>query len=1010
MHPNGSRGTVPKASRDGRYLKVGSRKYSALNPQLRARQQNSGVSQTSTIITESARQQRELAIRYPDIAESLTHLSGLIVGGGHDHCSMSGFDAACFEGLLQPITTSTLRPSASLPSFKSSAAGSGAKAIGDANGQQRNMVHAPQSTTLSAQATAETIPGGQTPLRASMPRITLVESDAADDSVRGVAVSAFNMRHIARSTTARGLLTAFDAPENAEWRPLSRGYDGALGEVFRNRLWLEQVYNPFDEVRHTTKTRRRRHRRWRLDDSTIWRPRKLHGNSLDYYETDSSMRTIFDSDWQFASAGIAKVIQRADIHGGSWVDSDGNGLHDSVDDAADVLWKHMRTIYGAFDYYSTLFDTGKDAHGEVDVFNMTWSSYMEFARDCELDSPASSINHEQIDMIWVAVNSLPHAFEQLRLQDKWNHPRRMCRHEFLQALVRIAVELHITRGAEKTVASAVDRLCLMIKRFLPPEALQDSNEFRKTACYNELCDRALCRQQASLRAIYAVYAKVNRNLGDELQDSTKISIGEWLSLLDDANLFQSGQLSQFGAKMIFRWSMIRARPDHSAASERKMRQLSFVDFCEALVRVACTMALPTEAELEAANAFDAGEYLHALEDAGELQDFVDANKVGWQGRPREHVSRCVNHLVCLLVRTMKQDVYNKKLSLSKDAIVAVVHEPLTESEVAQYVQRRQQGVLTFHVQSTAGLLDGVKASASIVRERLLSALHSVEIFKGLSTLQMNALCDAMAQAPFDQGTYIFEQGDVGDSFYVITEGEAEVLRAEPGSEDEKELGVLQAGAFFGERALIKNQVRYAGVRASSKKVFTVFITRQGFELALGTSLEDLMPDQYKLDEEELVQRLAALPTFQGLQPQQVEEVARCCTEVKFVRGDNIVTQGESGDAFYIITRGDANVLRWREADADNDGERPGLAWAEPEILAKLHVWDAFGERALLKIEPRYATVRAVSQELHVMSIARKVFEAALGLQPHALRRLKRHGSSLHGLAGFIKFGKSGNHV
>lgn len=42
-------------------------------------------------------------------------------------------------------------------------------------------------------------------------------------------------------------------------------------------------------------------------------------------------------------------------------------MHDAIDDAGVTLWMHHKTIYGAFDYYSALLDSGKDSHGEVTV-------------------------------------------------------------------------------------------------------------------------------------------------------------------------------------------------------------------------------------------------------------------------------------------------------------------------------------------------------------------------------------------------------------------------------------------------------------------------------------------------------------------------------------------------------------------------------------------------------------------------------------------------------------------
>ena len=81
--------------------------------------------------------------------------------------------------------------------------------------------------------------------------------------------------------------------------------------------------------------KRRKRRKWRLDDSTIWAPRRLRGNSRDYYETDGALKTVFDSDWQIASIGCAKLLK---------MDPDDPNL--ATCPAAQALWKHGRTIYG----------------------------------------------------------------------------------------------------------------------------------------------------------------------------------------------------------------------------------------------------------------------------------------------------------------------------------------------------------------------------------------------------------------------------------------------------------------------------------------------------------------------------------------------------------------------------------------------------------------------------------------------------------------------------------------
>jgi len=66
---------------------------------------------------------------------------------------------------------------------------------------------------------------------------------------------------------------------------------------------------------------------------------------------------------------------------------------------------------------------------------------------------------------------------------------------------------------------------------------------------------------------------------------------------------------------------------------------------------------------------------------------------------------------------------------------------------------------------------------------------------------------------FEPGDVIFHQGDLGDSVYVIQQGECDVIREENGGE--KLLATLQAGDYFGEMALLSDLTRNATIRAKS---------------------------------------------------------------------------------------------------------------------------------------------------------------------------------------------------
>ena len=70
---------------------------------------------------------------------------------------------------------------------------------------------------------------------------------------------------------------------------------------------------------------------------------------------------------------------------------------------------------------------------------------------------------------------------------------------------------------------------------------------------------------------------------------------------------------------------------------------------------------------------------------------------------------------------------------------------------------------------------------------------------------------AIRNQHFEPGDIIFHQGDLGDSVYVIEEGECEACREQ---KDEPEvLAILGRGEYFGEMALLSDRTRNATVRA-----------------------------------------------------------------------------------------------------------------------------------------------------------------------------------------------------
>ena len=73
--------------------------------------------------------------------------------------------------------------------------------------------------------------------------------------------------------------------------------------------------------------------------------------------------------------------------------------------------------------------------------------------------------------------------------------------------------------------------------------------------------------------------------------------------------------------------------------------------------------------------------------------------------------------------------------------------------------------------------------------------------------------DRISRAHYEPGDYIIMEGDPGTNFFVIDDGEVEVVRGGNEGKSPDILAVLGPGDFFGEMALIDNRPRNASVRA-----------------------------------------------------------------------------------------------------------------------------------------------------------------------------------------------------
>eukprot|EP00930_Biecheleria_cincta_P032186 TRINITY_DN2233_c0_g1_i2.p1 TRINITY_DN2233_c0_g1~~TRINITY_DN2233_c0_g1_i2.p1 ORF type:complete len:421 (+),score=123.09 TRINITY_DN2233_c0_g1_i2:57-1265(+) len=139
----------------------------------------------------------------------------------------------------------------------------------------------------------------------------------------------------------------------------------------------------------------------------------------------------------------------------------------------------------------------------------------------------------------------------------------------------------------------------------------------------------------------------------------------------------------------------------------------------------------------------------------------------------------------------------------------------------------------------------VRDASSKRREVFMEFLHNVPLMKSLESYDLMQLADCLQPHPFQKGDRIISQGDVGDIFYIVEDGELQALKSVDGAA-EQEVMTYKKGDYFGELALIKDAPRAASVIATTEGQL-VSVDRKSFKNILG-KLEGEMAEaalQYK---------------------------------------------------------------------------------------------------------------------------------------------------------------------
>ncbi len=221
-----------------------------------------------------------------------------------------------------------------------------------------------------------------------------------------------------------------------------------------------------------------------------------------------------------------------------------------------------------------------------------------------------------------------------------------------------------------------------------------------------------------------------------------------------------------------------------------------------------------------------------------------------------------------------------------------------------------------------------------------SLFQGIKFFSDVSMELLGEIADHVSVCEFNMGDIICRHGMFDERFYIILTGR--VWAVIPTEENPKfRLYSLGPGEFFGEEIIYTSEPRDSTIVAD-EFLFALSMDGPSLRKLMESSevIRTLMEKSYI--DRQLKNDLRRVPVFTNMNDHLFEEVLNRVELLALPEKRTICTEGEAGDAFYLIRDGEVNVYRRHEK--------------EERLIAILSDGQFFGEMSLLSDEKRNATV------------------------------------------------------
>ncbi|GFH53660.1 protein kinase A [Chaetoceros tenuissimus] len=277
-----------------------------------------------------------------------------------------------------------------------------------------------------------------------------------------------------------------------------------------------------------------------------------------------------------------------------------------------------------------------------------------------------------------------------------------------------------------------------------------------------------------------------------------------------------------------------------------------------------------------------------------------------------------------------------------------------------------ESLLDISDEGSVDLSDLYHEKTEAERKVLMTASRGCVMLQSMTPSQLREVHDVMQPVNVKKGDRVIKQGDEGDKFYIIEEGDFEVRVGGRDSyrnvitESERSIAGKLVHTYhaskekkvhpsFGELALLYSTPRAASITATTD--------------AKLWSLDRKVLKAIMLDgagKKQLVHMMKNIPELKSFQNEEIEEFASAMEEATFNQNEIITSKDTEGDALYVISEGECEIE---------------LESGESATLDRLNF---FGNEVASNEESKYlATVKAKSATVTCWKLDDKIISTCM---------------------------------